>query len=53
MAALLLNQEQLQFDLYMANVLGIVQPDIRGALRAQGLGTINDFTNGERHRRCL
>jgi hypothetical protein len=44
MAALLLNQQQLQFDQYMTNVLGIVQQDVRQSLRAQGLGMINDFS---------
>jgi hypothetical protein len=38
-----LNAEQQQFDAYMANVLGSVQPDVRNALRAQGLSTANDF----------
>jgi hypothetical protein len=40
-----LNNEQQQFDLYMNNVLGIVQLDVRNALRAQGLTTVNDVTS--------
>jgi hypothetical protein len=42
--ALALNVEQLQFDAYMNNVLGITQVDVRNALRAQGLGTVADFS---------
>jgi hypothetical protein len=41
--AALLNPEQQQFDDYMANVLGIVQVDVRNSLRVQGLSTISDF----------
>jgi hypothetical protein len=41
--ALPLNPEQQQFDAYMANVLRIVNNEIRNALRTQGLGTVNDF----------
>jgi hypothetical protein len=43
MAAALLNADQQQFDVYMHNVLGIIQPAVRDALRIQGLGTIADF----------
>jgi hypothetical protein len=38
-----LNAEQQEFDNYMANVLGIVQIEVRNALRVQGLSTIADF----------
>jgi hypothetical protein len=40
-----MDPEQVQFDAYMANVLGIAQADIRNALRAQGLSTVNDFVS--------
>jgi hypothetical protein len=40
-----LNADQQQFDAYMANVLGIVQADVRNALRIQGLSTANDFNS--------
>jgi hypothetical protein len=39
-----LNPDQQQFDDYMTDILGIAQPDVRAALRAQGLGTIGDFS---------
>jgi hypothetical protein len=39
-----LNPDQQQFDDYMIDVLGIAQPEVRAALRAQGLGTIGDFS---------
>jgi hypothetical protein len=38
-----LNQEQQQFDVYMNVVLGINDVEVRDALRAQGLGTSNDY----------
>jgi hypothetical protein len=43
--ALAMNQQQQEFDDYMVNVLGIAQDDVREALRAQGLGTIADFSS--------
>jgi hypothetical protein len=38
-----LNAQQLHFDAYMQNILGIGQVDIRNALRGQGISTVDDF----------
>jgi hypothetical protein len=49
MPALILNAEQIQFDQYMSNVLGIAQVEARNALLAQGLGTVLDFNSRTEH----
>jgi hypothetical protein len=45
MAALILNPDELMFEGYMTHTLGIANLAVRNSLRAQGLGTVHDFTS--------